>query len=152
MILICLDILLGVDCVTFACDFLIFLLENSNKHVLRSVWINMSSWVSNDWNLCARIPDSIGKDIEKACQGVYPLHDVYVRKVKVLKKPKFDGTCSLCAHWGHSGCNMLPSCCSFLTPVIFGTAVCDSVQLRDCSCMEGVAYILFNGWGFSSSC
>ncbi|CAG2224021.1 RP-S3Ae [Mytilus edulis] len=36
------------------------------------------------------IPDSIGKDIEKACQGIYPLHDVYVRKVKVLKKPKFD--------------------------------------------------------------
>merc|ERR1711909_44419 len=36
------------------------------------------------------IPDSIGKDIEKACQGIYPLHDVYIRKVKVLKKPKFD--------------------------------------------------------------
>lgn len=37
-----------------------------------------------------RIPDSIGKDIEKACQGIYPLHDVFIRKVKVLKKPKFD--------------------------------------------------------------
>merc|ERR1719150_3388241 len=36
------------------------------------------------------IPDSIGKDIEKACQSIYPLHDVYIRKVKVLKKPKFD--------------------------------------------------------------
>ena len=36
------------------------------------------------------IPDSIGKDIEKFCQGIYPLHDVFVRKVKVLKKPKFD--------------------------------------------------------------
>lgn len=36
------------------------------------------------------LPDSIAKDIEKACQGVYPLHDVYVRKVKVLKKPKFE--------------------------------------------------------------
>uniref|UniRef100_A0A4D5R9Y1 Small ribosomal subunit protein eS1 n=1 Tax=Scolopendra viridis TaxID=118503 RepID=A0A4D5R9Y1_SCOVI len=36
------------------------------------------------------IPDSIGKDIEKKCQGIYPLHDVYIRKVKVLKKPKFD--------------------------------------------------------------
>uniref|UniRef100_A0A2K6LXZ7 Small ribosomal subunit protein eS1 n=1 Tax=Rhinopithecus bieti TaxID=61621 RepID=A0A2K6LXZ7_RHIBE len=32
------------------------------------------------------IPDSIGKDIEKACQSVYPLHD----KVKMLKKPKFE--------------------------------------------------------------
>lgn len=38
-----------------------------------------------------RIPDSIGKDIEKKCQCIYPLHDVYIRKVKVLKKPKFDG-------------------------------------------------------------
>lgn len=36
------------------------------------------------------IPDSIGKDIEKICQSIYPLHDVYVRKVKILKKPKFD--------------------------------------------------------------
>ena len=39
-----------------------------------------------------RIPDSIGKDIEKVSQGIYPLHDVYIRKVKVLKKPKFDCT------------------------------------------------------------
>ncbi|EDV21471.1 40S ribosomal protein S3a [Trichoplax sp. H2] len=36
------------------------------------------------------IPDSIGKDIEKSCQSIYPLHDVYIRKVKVLKKPKLD--------------------------------------------------------------
>ncbi|XP_035894380.1 40S ribosomal protein S3a [Anopheles maculipalpis] len=36
------------------------------------------------------LPDSIAKDIEKACQVVYPLHDVYIRKVKVLKKPRFD--------------------------------------------------------------
>ncbi|KAI4545110.1 hypothetical protein MG293_005376 [Ovis ammon polii] len=36
------------------------------------------------------IPDSIGKDIEKACQSIYLLHDVFVRKVKMLKKPKFE--------------------------------------------------------------
>uniref|UniRef100_G1TKM8 Small ribosomal subunit protein eS1 n=1 Tax=Oryctolagus cuniculus TaxID=9986 RepID=G1TKM8_RABIT len=36
------------------------------------------------------IPDSIGKDIEKACQSIYPLHDVFVRKVKMLKKHKFE--------------------------------------------------------------
>nr|ABW90413.1 putative ribosomal protein S3a [Barentsia elongata] len=36
------------------------------------------------------IPDSIGKDIEKASSGIFPLHEVYVRKVKVMKKPKFD--------------------------------------------------------------
>lgn len=27
------------------------------------------------------LPDSIAKDIEKACHGIYPLHDVYIRKV-----------------------------------------------------------------------
>jgi small subunit ribosomal protein S3Ae len=38
------------------------------------------------------IPEAIGKDIEKACQGIYPLQNVAVRKVKVLKAPKFDLT------------------------------------------------------------
>lgn len=38
------------------------------------------------------IPEAIGKDIEKACQGVYPLQNVAVRKVKVLKAPKLDVT------------------------------------------------------------
>ncbi|CAG2167030.1 unnamed protein product, partial [Oppiella nova] len=36
------------------------------------------------------IPDSFATEIEKACHWIYPLHDVMVRKVKVLKKPKFD--------------------------------------------------------------
>ncbi|VDD91098.1 unnamed protein product [Enterobius vermicularis] len=41
--------------------------------------------------LCNKlIPDSIGKDIEKACSYIYPLQDVYIKKVKILKKPKFD--------------------------------------------------------------
>jgi len=36
------------------------------------------------------IPDSIGKDIEKACSYYHPLQDVFIRKVKILKKPKFE--------------------------------------------------------------
>uniref|UniRef100_A0A0N4ZVB0 Small ribosomal subunit protein eS1 n=1 Tax=Parastrongyloides trichosuri TaxID=131310 RepID=A0A0N4ZVB0_PARTI len=36
------------------------------------------------------IPDSIGKDMEKACSTIFPLQDVYIRKVKILKKPKFE--------------------------------------------------------------
>ncbi|KAJ3026123.1 UNVERIFIED_CONTAM: ribosomal 40S subunit protein S1B [Siphonaria sp. JEL0065] len=35
-------------------------------------------------------PEVIGKAIEKATQGIYPLQNVYVRKVKILKAPKFD--------------------------------------------------------------
>ena len=49
----------------------------------------------SSYKLCVisihRIPDAFGRDIEKSCQSIYPLHDVYIRKVKVLKKPKFDG-------------------------------------------------------------
>jgi len=36
------------------------------------------------------IPDSIAKDIEKFCSYIYPLTDVFIRKVKVIKKPKYD--------------------------------------------------------------
>jgi len=31
-----------------------------------------------------------GKDIEKECSQVFPIKECYIRKVKVLKKPKFD--------------------------------------------------------------
>ncbi len=60
-----------------------------------SIVSESGSWITLCINvLCivsrSRIPDSVGKDIEKACQSIYPLHDVYVRKVKMLKKPKFE--------------------------------------------------------------
>lgn len=36
------------------------------------------------------IPESIGKEIEKQCKRVFPLQNVLIRKVKILKKPKMD--------------------------------------------------------------
>lgn len=36
------------------------------------------------------VPEVIGREVEKASQGIYPLQNVYVRKVKILKAPKFD--------------------------------------------------------------
>jgi len=36
------------------------------------------------------IPEFLGGEIEKACAGIFPLQNVFIRKVKVLKKPKFD--------------------------------------------------------------
>jgi len=36
------------------------------------------------------IPEAIGREIEKAARGIYPLQNVYVRKAKILKAPKFD--------------------------------------------------------------
>lgn len=36
------------------------------------------------------VPDFIGKEIEKQCSSIYPLQNVCVRKVKLLKTPKYD--------------------------------------------------------------
>ncbi|KAL8486457.1 hypothetical protein ACS0TY_022772 [Phlomoides rotata] len=36
------------------------------------------------------IPEAIGKEIEKATSSIFPLQNVYIRKVKILKAPKFD--------------------------------------------------------------
>merc|ERR1719449_229871 len=46
------------------------------------------------------IPESIGKEIEKQCEAIFPLKDVHIRKVKVLKKPKFDITKFMELHTG----------------------------------------------------
>ena len=36
------------------------------------------------------IPEMIGREIEKATSSIYPLQNVFIRKVKILKTPKFD--------------------------------------------------------------
>jgi len=36
------------------------------------------------------LSDTIGEDIKKACKFIYPLVNVHIKKVKTLKKPKFD--------------------------------------------------------------
>jgi small subunit ribosomal protein S3Ae len=41
------------------------------------------------------VPESIGQQIEKQCSRIYPLQNVNVRKVKILKAPKFDCTSCL---------------------------------------------------------
>ncbi|RKP21728.1 hypothetical protein ROZALSC1DRAFT_26870 [Rozella allomycis CSF55] len=38
------------------------------------------------------IPDTIGKEIEKATQSIFPLQNVLIRKVKILKAPKYDAS------------------------------------------------------------
>lgn len=48
------------------------------------------------------IAESISKEIEKQTQGTFPLKDVLIRKVKILKKPKFDITKLMEMH-GDSG-------------------------------------------------
>jgi len=36
------------------------------------------------------IPEAIGREIEKAARGIYPLQNVFIRKAKIVKAPKFD--------------------------------------------------------------
>jgi len=48
------------------------------------------------------LPEIIGQQIEKSCQSIFPLQNVYIRKVKMLKKPKFDLTKLMELH-GDSG-------------------------------------------------
>jgi len=36
------------------------------------------------------MPETIGQTIERACKPVFPLQNVFIRKVKMLKKPRFD--------------------------------------------------------------
>jgi small subunit ribosomal protein S3Ae len=38
------------------------------------------------------IPGAIGQAIEKQCQSIFPVKDVYIMKVKMIKSPKFDLT------------------------------------------------------------
>ena len=38
------------------------------------------------------VQDSLGKQIVKECSKIFPLQNVLIRKVKLLKKPKFDLT------------------------------------------------------------
>ena len=65
------------------------------------------------------IPNVIGREIEKTCQGIYPLQNVrlltftcsaanimpqtFVRKVKLLKAPKFDLGAILALHGNSTG-------------------------------------------------
>ena len=38
------------------------------------------------------MPESISQEIDKRCHSIFPLQNVCIRKVKMLKKPKFDLT------------------------------------------------------------
>jgi len=48
------------------------------------------------------IPENIGKMIENETQGIYPLKDVYIRKAKILRRPRFDAAKLADLHAGSS--------------------------------------------------
>ncbi|KAL8130525.1 hypothetical protein V2J09_019680 [Rumex salicifolius] len=60
------------------------------RRKMREIMVNQASSSDLKELVAKFIPESIGKEIEKATSGIYPLQNVYVRKVKILKAPKFD--------------------------------------------------------------
>ena len=63
----------------------------------RAIRQKMMNYMSTEGSKCdlkelvkKLLPEVMGKEIEKSCHGIFPIKDCYIRKVKVLKKPKFD--------------------------------------------------------------
>ncbi|WVZ18834.1 hypothetical protein V8G54_006156 [Vigna mungo] len=67
-----------------------YLISLHIRRKMREIMINQAT--SCDLKELVRkfIPEMIGKEIEKATSSVYPLQNVFIRKVKILKAPKFD--------------------------------------------------------------
>ncbi|XP_073302163.1 small ribosomal subunit protein eS1-like isoform X2 [Primulina huaijiensis] len=57
---------------------------------MREIMVNQAQYCDLKDLVQKFIPESIGKEIEKATSSIYPLQNVYIRKVKILKAPKFD--------------------------------------------------------------
>lgn len=65
--------------------------KNSLQAVFKKLYVYLPSQASvNNYNF--RLTDQVGKQIQKECNKIFPLENVLIRKVKVLKKPKFDLT------------------------------------------------------------
>ncbi|KAH8507487.1 hypothetical protein H0E87_009872 [Populus deltoides] len=60
------------------------------RRKMREIMVNQASSCDLKDLVQKFIPEVIGKEIEKATAGIYPLQNVFIRKVKILKAPKFD--------------------------------------------------------------
>jgi len=66
--------------------------QKTIRKIMRDVMTKESTSCDLNQLVNKFIPEVIGKEIEKQCHGVYPLQNTFIRKVKMLKKPKFDLT------------------------------------------------------------
>jgi len=60
------------------------------RRKMREIMTNQASSCDLKDLVAKFIPEMIGREIEKATTGIYPLQNVFIRKVKILKAPKFD--------------------------------------------------------------
>ena len=79
---------------------------------------------------------SAGKDIEKQCSGIYPLQSVYVRKVKILRAPRFDVTKLMEVHGDYSEevCKHLSA--MFLVNILHGYPLTEGLHLAEHSAVS----------------
>merc|ERR1712087_588908 len=68
--------------------------QSSQKRAIRAKMVEVmhrEAETSDLKELVAKfVPEMIGKEIERQCHSIYPLQNVFVRKCKVLKTPRFD--------------------------------------------------------------
>ncbi|KAJ4842105.1 hypothetical protein Tsubulata_028795 [Turnera subulata] len=60
------------------------------RRKMREVMVNQAASCDLKDLVLKFIPESIGTEIVKATASIYPLQNVFIRKVKILKAPKFD--------------------------------------------------------------
>ena len=60
------------------------------RRKMREIMVILSQSCDLKYFVVKFIPVSIGSEIEKATSSIYPLQNVFIRKVKILKAPKFD--------------------------------------------------------------
>ncbi len=81
-----------------------------------------------------------GKDIEKQCSGIYPLQSVYVRKVKILRAPRFDVTKLMEVHGDYSEEVCKHPSAVFFVNMVHGYLLTESLHVAEhfaVSCMPG---------------
>ncbi|KAF2287815.1 hypothetical protein GH714_002816 [Hevea brasiliensis] len=60
------------------------------RRKMREIMVNQAASCDLKELVAKFIPEMIGREIEKATSSIYPLQNVFIRKVKILKAPKFD--------------------------------------------------------------
>ncbi|PWA92091.1 ribosomal protein S3Ae [Artemisia annua] len=74
-----------VECLKFVNDTVVTI-----RRKMREIMVNQAQSCDLKELVQKFIPESIGREIEKATSSIYPLQNVFIRKVKILKAPKFD--------------------------------------------------------------
>lgn len=71
-------------------DDIFVLVSCQIRRKMREIMVNQASACDLKELVQKFIPEMIGREIEKATSSIYPLQNVFIRKAKILKAPKFD--------------------------------------------------------------